>query len=87
MVYTIISAKNLRTELATSTIIGSQIVNLQLSLGIPWLISNILNGNLIFNDPTIFYSMFAIFLIVLPNRPYRNFYSDSDALYINEHRQ
>ena len=62
MVYTIISAKNLRTELATSTIIGSQIVNLQLSLGIPWLISNILNGNLIFNDPTIFYSMFAIFL-------------------------
>ncbi len=65
MVYAIVSAKNLKLELTTSTIIGSQIINLQLCLGIPWLINNLMSGVLIFNDLAVFDSLFAIFIIVL----------------------
>ena len=59
-----ISAKNCKIELATSTVIGSQIVNLQLCLGVPWLLSNIFFGPIFFSDVNIFNSIFAIFLIV-----------------------
>lgn len=38
-----IAAINKKTEFATSSIIGSQIINLQIALGLPWLAHNLVN--------------------------------------------
>jgi Ca2+/Na+ antiporter len=61
-----VAAKNKRMELATSAIIGSQILNLQLALGLPWMITTIVTGESIdFEDPSIFLTITVALIVVL----------------------
>jgi len=41
------AAKKKETEILTSSIIGSQIFNLQICLGAPWLITNMIYGDIV----------------------------------------
>ncbi|CAD8102975.1 unnamed protein product [Paramecium primaurelia] len=61
-----LAAKNKKTELATSSIIGSQIMNLQICLGFPWVLTMLIwQRNITFYDETISQSMLAIMTVVL----------------------
>jgi Ca2+/Na+ antiporter len=60
-----IAAKNKQTELATSSIIGSQIFNLHICLGCPWLLANLIFGEIPIVDSTIFISIIVVFVVVL----------------------
>ena len=60
-----VAAKHNRIELATSAIIGSQIINIHLCLGLPWLVKNIIEGDVIFKEQSLFFSIFIVFFITL----------------------
>jgi Ca2+/Na+ antiporter len=60
-----VAAKNQQIELMTSSIIGSQIFNLQICLGLPWLIKTFLSGNISLNQTTMFGSIVVVVVIVL----------------------
>jgi Ca2+/Na+ antiporter len=49
----------------TSSIIGSQIFNLQICLGLPWLIKTSLGGSIALNQTTMFGSIVVVVIIVL----------------------
>lgn len=55
----------MQVEIMTSSIIGSQIFNLQICLGLPWLIANIVFGPIIVEDPTIFTSILVAVVVVI----------------------
>lgn len=59
-----VAAKNRQTELMTSTIIGSQIFNLQICLGVPWLLTNLIYGEIVLKDPTIYLSILVVLVVV-----------------------
>lgn len=61
---TIISAKAKMAGQATSSLFGSQIINIQVSLGFPWMVKNILYGPVKLNDPNIPSSIEAIILVL-----------------------
>lgn len=58
-----VAAKHDRMELATSAIIGSQIINIHLCLGLPWLVKNLTEGEVVFKEQSLFYSIFIVFFI------------------------
>lgn len=59
------AAKLRKIELAVQTIIGSQIINLHLCLGVPWLLYNLTQGVLHFPPGQMFSSMMTVFLVVI----------------------
>ena len=48
----------------TSSVIGSQIFNLQICLGVPWLMKTLFDGPIILTDKALFGSIMVVVLIV-----------------------
>jgi Ca2+/Na+ antiporter len=61
---TIVSAKSKMAGQATSSLFGSQIINIQISLGVPWLVKNLIYGPVKLNDPNIPSSIEAIICVL-----------------------
>jgi Ca2+/Na+ antiporter len=61
-----VAAKNRQIEFVTSSIVGSQILNLQVALGLPWLVSVIIyDAPVVFNDESIYLTTAMAFLIAV----------------------
>lgn len=68
-----VAAKNKKTELATSSIIGSQIMNLQICLGLPWMLAILIHQqNIVFYDASIFISVMVVVILILLDHGHPN---------------
>ena len=57
------AAKHMQTESASSDIIGGQILNLHVCLGLPWIIGCIVKGTISFPSPKTFVSLLIVLIM------------------------
>lgn len=61
----VVAAKRGNAQLSVSSVLATQILNLQFSLGLPWLITVFIYGDMFINDATTLNSMYFTLLIVM----------------------
>ena len=84
-----VAAKILRIELATTAIIGGQILNLYLCLGLPWFIKNVTSGPILISGHHFHRAIYAtlsvlaiIMFIMFVNRFKMNYYMGVELILV-----